>query len=99
MILVRNLRLAPGLAVPPRGVYAVEACGARAVANFGIAPTAGRFAWEEPVLELHFPHGVPDGANGPRVEVRFLRFVRAERAFASIDELKAQISRDISLLF
>ena len=72
-----NLRLAPGLAVPPRGVYAVEACGARAVANFGIAPTAGRFAWEEPVLELHFPHGVPDGANGPRVEVRFLRFVRA----------------------
>lgn len=90
-----NLRLAPDLAVPPRGVYAVEARGTRAVANFGVAPTLGERAWEEPVLEVHFPGAAPEVKEGERVEVAFLRFLRPERKFASIDELKAQIARDM----
>ena len=38
---------------PPRGVYAVDFGSARAVANYGVAPTWGGAAWKEPVWELH----------------------------------------------
>jgi len=75
----------------PLGVYAVEIGGARAAANYGLAPTFGPRAWESPVLEVHFL-GTPPAAED--ASVRFLRFLRPERAFGSVDELKAQIARD-----
>lgn len=77
----------------PLGAYAVEAAGARASANYGVAPTFGARAWDAPVLELHFLGDVPN-LPGPDVEVRFLRFLRPERKFASPGELAAQIARD-----
>jgi len=81
-----------------RGVYAVEVCGAVAVANYGVAPTFGDGAWESPVLEVHFPGGLPKGADACELQVGFLRFIRRERKFASVDELRRQIASDCEAL-
>lgn len=83
----------------PHGVYAVEADGVRAVANYGLAPTMGAQSWKEPIWELHVL-----GCTNVRVVERahertpfvfeVLRFLRPERTFASIEELKIQIAKD-----
>ena len=78
----------------PLGVYAVEAGGVRAVANYGFAPTFGERAWEEPVVEVHFLRQAPDVQGGGFAEVKLLRFLRPERRFDSPDALKSQIARD-----
>lgn len=93
-----NLRLGGALAGPralrlPRGVYAVEAGGVRGVANYGVAPTMGARAWTEPVMEVHFLSDPPSFGGGEAV-VSLLAFVRPERAFGSVAELKDQIARD-----
>ena len=87
---------APVLRLLPRGVYPVEAAGARGVANYGVAPTLGDRAWESPVLEIHFPGGVPTlpEGDGASLQVSVVRFIRPERRFASIADLKAQIAAD-----
>ena len=94
---VNVLSDAPALGLLPRGVYLVEAGGARALANYGVAPTAGERAWTKPVLEVHWPYGgapVADAAEDAPIEVSFLRFMRPERRFSSLDELRKQISAD-----
>jgi riboflavin kinase/FMN adenylyltransferase len=81
--------------IPPRGVYAVDFGSARAVANFGVAPTMGGAAWKEPVWELHFADGAAAMPGpGGRISFALRRFVRPEREFASVDELCAQIEKD-----
>ena len=77
----------------PLGVYAAEVGGVLAVANYGLAPTFGKRAWKEPVVEVHFLRQAPD-MQGGFAEVKLLRFLRPERKFDSLDELKAQIARD-----
>ena len=78
-----------------RGVYAVEACGMRGIANYGVAPTFGNKAWVEPVFEVHFldepPEIGPDGA----LRVNVLSFVRPEMKFSSAEELRRRIADDI----
>jgi riboflavin kinase/FMN adenylyltransferase len=46
-----------------------------------------------PTLEVH---GLETTAltAGDAIEVEWLRFIRPEQKFASVDELKAQIARD-----
>jgi riboflavin kinase/FMN adenylyltransferase len=88
----------------PLGVYAVEAHGRRGVANYGYAPTLGARAWERPMLEVHWlgsgqaqldPHGLqPDPLHGQPAQVELVRFLRPERKFETVEELKAQIARD-----
>ena len=91
-----NLRMSPSPAsLLPFGVYEVMACGARGAANYGLAPTMGAAAWTEPVLELHFVDAVPASLPQERVQVEFVRFIRAERAFASVDALRRQIAADV----
>lgn len=82
----------------PLGVYQVELCGRRAIANYGLAPTFGDRAWKTPVLEVHLLDGAADSSAdiGPAVRVEFLRFIRPERRFGSVEELKAQIAADIA---
>ena len=79
---------------PPKGVYAVSVAGARAVANFGVAPTLGAQRWREATWEVHLLE--PAELPGPGCEMRFgvRRFLRAERKFGGIDELKLQIAAD-----
>ena len=96
-----NIRPDASLQRPPRGVYEVEACSRRAVANWGVAPTMGGDAWREDVLELHFDGEPPVEAPAPggRAKVSILRFIRPERRFDSVDELKAAIAADCAVLF
>lgn len=76
-----------------RGVYAVEVAGLKGIANYGVAPTLGEAAWAEPVLEVHFTKFAGEEiGETPRVE--FCRFIREERRFGSVDELRRQIERD-----
>lgn len=82
--------------LPPLGVYAVQArVGSSwlpAVANLGRRPSVMTDA--EPLLEVHIPAWSGD-LYGQEMEVRFTRFVRPEMKFGSLDELKAQIQRDV----
>ncbi len=81
---------------PPNGVYAAEAKldGAvlRGVVNLGYRPTVEQ-AKPERLLELHL-FDLNREIYGEDVEVRFLRYLRSEQKFGSLDELKAQIARD-----
>lgn len=95
-----NVAPPPGLQLPPRGVYAVEAAGAPAIANLGLAPTLGANAWRSSVLEVHF---IDSGAAAPlaaanSLRVAFRRFIRPEKRFDSIDALRRQIAEDVRAL-
>ena len=91
-----NIPWAPELR-PRFGVYAVRLSGPRAsdplpgVANYGVRPTVENTS--EPRLEVHVLGPCPFG-EGDTVTVEWLRFVRPERKFAGIEELRSQIARD-----
>jgi riboflavin kinase/FMN adenylyltransferase len=82
---------------PPNGVYAAEAKldGAvmRGVVNLGYRPTVSG-AEPERLLELHV-FDMNRDIYGEDVEVRFTRYLRPEQKFATLDELVAQIARDV----
>jgi riboflavin kinase / FMN adenylyltransferase len=93
-----NLVLQPG-ALPPHGVYAVEAIvdGTvhRAVANLGVRPTfAAPANTPEPRLEVHLLDWHGD-LYGRELEVTFRQRLRPEQRFASAAELQAQIAADV----
>jgi riboflavin kinase / FMN adenylyltransferase len=82
---------------PPNGVYAAEAkiagTALPGVVNLGCRPTVEGGAAER-LLELHLFDFDRD-IYGEDVEVRFVRYLRPEQKFNSLDELKAQIARDV----
>ncbi len=82
---------------PPNGVYVAEAKldGAvlRGVANLGYRPTIAD-GTPDRLLELHL-FDLNRDIYGEDVEVRFVRYLRPEQKFGSLDELKAQIARDV----
>lgn len=88
---------AAGLQLPPDGVYAARVrIGDKVfdgIANLGIRPTVSRDSRR--VLEVHLFEFEGD-LYGMDVEVEFLKFVRGERKFDSVEELRAQIGRDIA---
>ncbi|HZI17961.1 MAG TPA: bifunctional riboflavin kinase/FAD synthetase [Pyrinomonadaceae bacterium] len=81
--------------IPRRGVYVtatlIEGSWRRSVTNVGSRPTFESEA--EPSVETYVMDWRGD-LYGDVVRVRFLRRLRDERRFASIEELKAQIERD-----
>lgn len=82
---------------PKLGVYAVRVRSAKvpdglsAVANYGVRPTVEQTT--EPRLEVHVLGECAVG-EGDAVRVEWLRFLRPEMTFGSLEELRAQISRD-----
>ncbi|MGE3173996.1 MAG: riboflavin biosynthesis protein RibF [Planctomycetota bacterium] len=84
--------------LPPHGVYAVEAIvdgrAIAGVANLGVRPTFAD-ADHTPVLEVHLFDFEGD-LYGRDIEVAFIAYLRPERRFASADELRAQIARDVA---
>ena len=80
---------------PPDGVYAVDvrrgAQVIRGVANIGVRPTLEKAG--ERVLEVHLLDFAED-VYGEDLEVIFTRFLRPEKRFAGLEELKAQIAQD-----
>ena len=85
----------------PLGVYEVEVEGRKAIANYGLAPTMGDKAWKTPVLEIHL---LGEGAKDVRretadgVSVTLVRYIRPEKKFDSIDDLKRQIAADCATI-
>ena len=82
----------------PLGVYEVEVEGLKAIANYGLAPTMGDAAWRKPTLEIHFLHSAPAPSTHTSIPVELVRFVREEREFASLEDLKRQIAADCATI-
>ena len=86
---------------PALGVYAVRVTGdgpddplggrsVDGVANLGLRPTVGGL---EPRLEAHL-FDIDRDLYGRHLRVALIDFIRPERKFAGLDELKAQIAAD-----
>lgn len=91
-----NLAWEPSLQ-PRYGVYAVEISAQGkpvqpAVANYGMRPTVGEAS--QPRLEVHVL-GETTLTYGDQVTVRWLDFLRPEKKFAGVGELREQIARDV----
>ncbi len=87
-----------GLLVPPNGVYAAHAYVAgvqhRAAVNIGVRPTLA-----SAVPELRVEAHVLDFAGdlyGQEMELTFVAKLRDEQKFSSLEELRAQIARDVT---
>lgn len=91
-----NLEWAPELA-PHHGVYAVRVNGPKgvvglpAVANYGLRPTVENA--RVPRLEVHLLGDCP-WKTGDELTVEWKHFLRPERKFERIEDLRAQIGRD-----
>jgi riboflavin kinase/FMN adenylyltransferase len=83
--------------LPPNGVYAVtmQLRGKHlpGVANVGVRPTLEDAGAR--VCEVHLFDYTGD-FYGEEVEVSFLRFIREERKFQTLDALRDQISQDVT---
>jgi len=86
-----NLRVDPDLLVPAYGIYAGWAAGHRAAVSIGTNPHYGGRERRVEAFLLDF-----DGdLYGERLIVELWRRLRDEQAFASEEELVAQIARDV----
>lgn len=84
--------------LPPDGVWAVEVTlnhggKYRGAGNLGVRPTVEGETGKRQ-LEIYLLDFSGD-LYGSEMEVRFLEFVRGERPFGSLDELKEQIEKDV----
>jgi riboflavin kinase/FMN adenylyltransferase len=93
-----NVEWAPALR-PRFGVYAVSVSGVKsavslpAVANYGLRPTVEQST--QPRLEAHLLGTCPFG-EGDLLKIEWIRFVRAESKFVTLDDLRLQIEKDRS---
>jgi riboflavin kinase/FMN adenylyltransferase len=90
-----NLSWEPELQ-PRHGVYAVEVSQGQkrplpGVANYGLRPTVTQT--NRPLLEVHLLE-TPAPAYGNEITVHWLKFLRPEGKFGSVDELRRQIGKD-----
>jgi riboflavin kinase/FMN adenylyltransferase len=86
-----NLSVPAELLVPAYGIYAGSALGHRAAISIGVNP---HYGGDERRIEPHLLDFEGD-LYGQRLVVELWRRLRDERAFASEDELVAQITRDV----
>ncbi|NJM05486.1 bifunctional riboflavin kinase/FAD synthetase [Candidatus Gracilibacteria bacterium] len=91
-----NLSIEAGHTLPAHGVYACVATlpdGTRhaAVTNVGVRPTFGGL---QATVEAHLLDWSGD-LYGQTITVEFHHRLRGEQKFSSIDDLKAQIARDV----
>ena len=82
------------IALPRFGVYLaeVEISGEKlkAIVNVGVRPTVNG---KEPSVEAYIK-GIERDLYGEEIKISFIRFIRGEKKFASVDELKKQIEAD-----
>lgn len=90
-----NQALPPDAALPRYGVYIAEALAGEswvpALTNIGVRPTVG--SGLAPRAETYL-EGYSGDLYGETVRVRLLDFLRPERRFSGVDELRAQIAAD-----
>lgn len=87
-----------GKLLPPPGVYqtviTIDGITRRSITNIGVRPT---FNGTHTTVETNIP-GFEGDLYGKKAKVEFLRFVRPEKKFESIDALKKQIESDVRSL-
>jgi riboflavin kinase / FMN adenylyltransferase len=86
-----NLRVDPELLVPAFGIYAGQAAGKRAAVSIGVNPHYGGSERRVEAFLLDFAGDL----YGQRLIVELWERLRDERAFASEEELVAQIADDV----
>jgi riboflavin kinase/FMN adenylyltransferase len=86
-----NIRLDPELLVPKYGIYAGQAQGHRAAVSIGVNPHYGGTERRVETFLLDFEGDL----YGRRLVVQLWERLRDERAFASEEELVAQIGDDV----
>ena len=88
-----NQKFENGIILPKFGVYAsivtIENERYTGVTNIGVKPTVG--SRNLPNCETWMPEYKGDNLYGKTVDVRLKEFIRPERKFNSLDELKAEI--------
>ena len=96
-----NLAVKPHIIKPKFGVYKSTTFiphlnqKLSSITNFGVKPTiAGGLL---PLFETHIPN-FSKNIYGKKIYVELLDFIREEKKFASLEELKAQIARDVAQL-
>lgn len=81
-------------ALPKFGVYLAEVKikgkNLMAMVNVGVRPTV---SGKKPSVEAYIK-GIDGEFYGEKMEISFLKFIRGERKFASVEELKKQIEED-----
>jgi riboflavin kinase / FMN adenylyltransferase len=87
-----NLSVAPDLLVPAFGIYAGSTLGQRAAVSIGVNPHYGGQERRVEAFLLDFEGDL----YGRRLVIELWRRLRDERAFASEEELVAQIARDVA---
>lgn len=92
-----NINLIKDNILPPKGVYITNiyvnnACY-RSVTNLGNKPTVGTFGLNLETHIIDFNQNI----YGEIIKVEFIKKIRDEVTFDTIDELKLQISRDIEI--
>lgn len=90
-----NLIYPPELIDLPFGVYETNTQYGKGITNFGIRPTVS--STQKPVAETHILNFARD-IYGEKINVEFVRMLRKEQKFNSVDELKQQIAKDISMI-
>ena len=90
-----NQIIPDGCVMPKYGVYksraVIDVISYVAVTNIGVKPTV---ASDTPVMETHIP-GFNMEMYGQSVKVSLLKYIREEKKFGSLDELKEQIHADV----
>ena len=101
-----NLRPKFNIIKPKFGVYKTQTFIPHlqkqfpSITNFGIRPTIESNALdkiEEPIFETHIPN-FSQKIYGKKIIVEFIDFIREEKKFSSLEELKEQISKDMKLI-
>ena len=95
-----NLKLSDNYVLPKYGVYKaicyVDNVPHIAISNVGVKPTIGEGF--EPGIEIHLKDFKGE-IKGDVINVEFLKFIRPEMKFPSLEELKSQIAKDIKEVF
>ena len=95
-----NVGLAPDRALPPFGVYVTRAylgeADYRSVTNIGRRPTFEPSGFAAPTVEVYLMDYDSDDFYGRELRVEFVLRLRDEKRFSGVDELAAQIKRDVA---
>lgn len=91
-----NLSISEIKVMPPNGVYGSKIRTSfgeyKGISNIGVKPTIG--GERCPGIETYF-YDYSGDLYGAKIDVMLMDFRRAERKFANIEELKAQVEADI----
>ncbi len=96
-----NLKSKPHIIKPKFGVYKtatfIPSLNKKflSITNFGIKPTIGGHS--QPLFETHIPN-FSEEIYDKKICIEFLDFIREEKKFSSLEELKKQIESDVAKL-